>query len=230
LEIQPLTSDSEDSIEALIETDEDDVKDAEIPDHTTNNTVSDPEASNDALSQNISESGDQVFEPMDEGLEQNSRRKMEEVKDIESIHSNVEMKMDGSVMADTGSQPSSSEDSQDAATASDMYDIYTDDSNSITWENFHHTVLKLKATNIKDKAPVTFTSLKESSLDNTPSSCDIVSGEPTCTDIDADNETAQFKDDTAHEQSFEGKNNCDICSILYLNFMNAYCNGFEQVP
>ncbi|XP_060607615.1 scm-like with four MBT domains protein 1 [Ruditapes philippinarum] len=205
LEIQPLTSDSEDSIEALIETDEDDVKDAEIPDHTTNNTVSDPEASNDALSQNISESGDQVFEPMDEGLEQNSRRKMEEVKDTESIHSNVEMKMDGSVMADTGSQPSSSEDSQDAATASDMYDIYTDDSNSITWENFHHTVLKLKATNIKDKAPVTFTSLKESSLDNTPSSCDIVSSEPTCTDVDADNETAQFKDDTAHEQSFEGE-------------------------
>jgi hypothetical protein len=94
-------------------------------------------------------------------------------------------------------------------------------------------VLKLKATNIKDKAPVTFTSLKESSLDNATSSCDIVSGEPTCTDVDADNETAQFKDDTAHEQSFEGKNNLVFFYRLMLKFHECIfcnCNHFEQDP
>ena len=183
----------------MIESEDDHVKNTKVFDNLTGNALIDTEASNEVALQNDCEGGEEVYEPMDEDLVADSSY-IEEIRDNESIHSNVEMNTNATVILPTGGQPSCSEDSQDAATTSDMYDVYTDDSNSITWENFHHTVLKLKANNNKDKTPVTFTSLK----DNDPSSCDIENGKPASADLGAENETAQLKEDAAHEQSFEG--------------------------
>lgn len=124
-----------------------------------------------------------------------------ELRDTGSVHSSVETET--KTGGDMFCQVCSSENSQDGTMSSDVLDIYTDESNSITWENFHETVLNLRANKNKGTNVIGETA-GENSSDSKTYGCDKDMVGITCTS--EDDGDSKMKEEGSHEQSFEGMN------------------------